>query len=269
MKRKLKKSYVLLLVFILGMSTAIFGCTSKTESNPVSESSEASQVEETAQSIVASTSWTAYMAKAAGADEVSVIAPIELKHPPEYDFKPSDVELVKNADWIIMAGYEPFMKKIIESNDVDESKIIIVKTMNTYSNLTEQTKIIAEKLGTLSEQSAWQENFKKEYDSIAKSAEEKNVSEKTALVHVHLSALAESLGYNVVGVFGAEEMSPAKIAEFAELKPDIIIDNFHNPQGEPIKELCDAELVTLRNFPGPEDKDLIDLFKHNAQKMGL
>lgn len=37
--------------------------------------------------VVASSSWTGAIAEAAGADEVRVLAPFELKHPPEYDYR--------------------------------------------------------------------------------------------------------------------------------------------------------------------------------------
>ena len=65
--------------------------------------------------IVASTSWVGAIAGAAGAKDVTVLAPIELRHPPEYDYKPEDIVRVLKADYVLWAGYEPFIKKMIQA----------------------------------------------------------------------------------------------------------------------------------------------------------
>ena len=54
--------------------------------------------------VVASTSWVAAMARAAGAERITVLAPMELKHPPEYDFKPNDIIAATQAQWVLWAG---------------------------------------------------------------------------------------------------------------------------------------------------------------------
>lgn len=219
--------------------------------------------------IVASTSWTAYMAEAAGAKNVTILAPVELRHPPEYDFKPSDVQALIEADWIIMAGYEPFMNKMIEANNIPTEKIIQVRTTNTYENMVEQTRIIAEKLGTQAEQRNWEEQFSKTINEILAKAKEKGVENIRVLVHQHHQAFIRSLGYNVLEVFSADDLSPAKIGELASLGPDLIVDNYHNPQGKTIAEIIDVPRIELKNFPGPEHDNLIQLFIDNAKKLGL
>ncbi|MCC5909125.1 MAG: hypothetical protein JJT76_01640 [Clostridiaceae bacterium] len=274
MKITKKKKIALFMMLILSITLVTTACmqgntTDETVETLTEVTEEAIASEAEGITIVASTSWTALMAEAAGAENVAVIAPVELRHPPEYDFRPSDIQIMQEADWIIMGGYEPFMRKIIESNDIDEEKIIQVRTTNTYDNLAEQTALIAEKIGTRDKQEAWQAEFGKIMEEILANANEKKVSEINILVHTHLAAFAESIGYNVLEIFGADELSPAKIGELAALNPDLIIDNYHNPQGEVIKELCDTELVVLRNFPGPEHKDLMELFKDNVKKLGL
>lgn len=260
---KSKKLHLFVAVMCL-ISLFFMGCSKPAE--PASASQPPAQPEA---KIIASTSWTALMAEAAGAKNVAVIAPAELKHPPEYDFKPSDLQSVKEADWIIMAGYEPFMKKMLEASSIPEEKIIKVMTTNTYQNLVDQTQLIAEKLGTQDAQQQWQSEFTKAVEAIVEKAKSKDVSNTKVLVHIHMSAFVKSLGYQVLEVYGAEELSPAKMGELAALKPDLIIDNYHNPQGKGIAELCGAERVELRNFPGSEHKTFIDLFTDNANKLGI
>ena len=112
--------------------------------------------------IVASTSWVASIAELAGIDDVPTIAPVNLKHPPEYEIKPMDILKVSQADLFIYAGYERMMKTISEAAEVDKSKIAKVKTTNTYENLSNMVKILSEKAGTQKEA----ERRFKQYDEL-------------------------------------------------------------------------------------------------------
>ncbi|MDR5658826.1 zinc ABC transporter substrate-binding protein [Serpentinicella sp. ANB-PHB4] len=261
--KKLKFLSVLL-IFIM-FSSIFVGCT---PSDPeVSGGSNTGQIDPPL--IVASTSWTAAIAEAAGATDVVTLAPVELRHPPEYDFKPSDIQKVQDADWIIFGGYEPFMNKIIEANDIPQDKIIRISTTNTFDNLNEQTQLIAEYLGTDMIQEAWLNQFSIELEMIQEKAIEQNIKDTKVLVHTHMAAFAESLGYEIAAVFSADDLSPARIGELATMDHDLIIDNYHNPQGEAIQALSEQERVVLRNFPGPEHEGIADLFVDNAKKLGL
>ncbi len=76
---KSKKITVLLSVILAGL--ALSSCEKKQES--VTEQTNVSTVEKQEKKIVASTSWTAAFAFIAGADQVQIIAPASLQHPPE------------------------------------------------------------------------------------------------------------------------------------------------------------------------------------------
>ena len=58
--------------------------------------------------ILATNSWTAAFAKMAGVDSAGMIiqqlAPADMEHPPEYELKPSDVKIIRDADLLIYAG---------------------------------------------------------------------------------------------------------------------------------------------------------------------
>jgi len=258
MKLKNLSMYALVLILVLGL---VVGCTQNKATITTEDENEVK--------VVASTSWVAAITEAAGAEDVSILAPVELRHPPEYDFKPSDVQSIIEADWIVMAGYEPFMNQMIESNKIDDSKIINVNTTNTPQNLIEQTKMISEKIGTQDAQVKWESDFNKAIDDILEKAKENNVESTKVLVQMHMQAFVRFLGFDVLEVFSADELSPAKIGELSNLNPDLIIDNFHNPQGMPISETSGAKIVELRNFPGSEHKDLIELFIDNAKTLGI
>lgn len=219
--------------------------------------------------VVASTSWTGAIAQAAGADEVRVLAPLELKHPPEYDYRPADIARLSEATAVIYAGYEPFMKKLLEAAGYPKSNTMIVTTTNTPDILKQQARLLAEKLGTQKKEAEWEIQFDKVTAEILKKAEAKKAGKIKVLVQQHQQPFVKWLGYNIVGVFGAEEMSPAKVLEYSNLKPDLAIDNYHNPQGKPIVEVVKCKYVELINFPSGKAPTLIDLFKENAARLGL
>ncbi len=219
--------------------------------------------------VVASTSWTGSIAEAAGADEVRVLAPLELKHPPEYDYRPGDIARLSEATAVVYAGYEPFMKKLLEAAGYPESKTITVVTTNTPDNLKQQARRLAERLGTQKKETQWEKQFEKVTAELLKKAAAQNAAKTKVLVQQHQQPFVKWLGFEIVGVFSAGELTPAKVLEYANLKPDLVIDNFHNPQGKPIVEVAQCKYVELMNFPSVKAPTLIDLFRENAGRLGL
>jgi zinc transport system substrate-binding protein len=219
--------------------------------------------------VVASTGWTGAIAKAAGADEVIVLAPLDLKHPPEYDYRPADIARLNKATLLIYAGYEPFIKKLIEASGFPETKTVRVTTLNEPDHLKRQAKVVAEKLGTGDREKAWEDGFDKVAAAIRSRAAQKGVGRIRVLVQQHQVPFVKWLGYPIAGVFGAGELSPARIMELAALKPDLIIDNFHNPQGRPIREVVRCPYAELINFPSAGAPSLEALFQENAARLGL
>ncbi len=259
-----------MIVIVLILSVLVAGCGAPDKQSGTSAGKDAaSPAKGSGPLVVASTSWTALMAKAAGAGNVAVLAPAELKHPPEYDFRPSDVDKLKDAKLIVYAGYEPFMKKMLQATQTPEDKVMQVVTMNTPENLTKQTRLLAEKLGTTEAQKTWETEFYKAVSAIREGSAKQNVAGKRVLVQKHQLPFVKWLGYQVVAEFGPEELSPAKMGELAALKPDLIIDNLHNPQGQGIADMAKCPRVELRNFPSPDHKSLQDLLMDNARKLGL
>jgi hypothetical protein len=41
---------------------------------------------------------------------------MELKHPPEYEIKPSDLDAVSGASLVVYGGYEKFAKRLAETS---------------------------------------------------------------------------------------------------------------------------------------------------------
>lgn len=51
--------------------------------------------------------------------------------------------------------------------------------------------------------------------------------------------------------------------------PDFIADNMHMPQGQGIAEMAKVPRIELRNYPDPAQKNLEDMLKGNAEKLGI
>ena len=219
--------------------------------------------------VVASTSWTGAIAEAAGADEVRILAPFEMKHPPEYDYRPSDIAQLRSALLLVYGGYEPFVKKLAVAAELPQEKMIVIVTNNDPDNLKKQARFLAEKMGTQKREAAWEKALNKVLADIQKQAKKNKISQKRVLVQKYQVPLVKWLGFDVIGSFNTDELSPNKVMEYAMMKPDMVIDNFHNPQGKPIAEIAKCDYVAIINFPSANTRSLIELLKENAAKLGM
>jgi zinc transport system substrate-binding protein/iron/zinc/copper transport system substrate-binding protein len=247
------------------MAIALFvaGC-GKEEKQAVESTKSESTV-----TVVASTSWEAMYAKAAGVKEVTILAPVEMKHPMEYDFKPSDIEKVNKADLVLYSEYEPFMGKIFESATIDQDKRLALMIENTPDNIKAQVAAIAEKLNTGVDLTVFNKEVDDLYQSIQEKASTLDASARKVVVQAYMVPVAKSLGLEVIGVFGPEEVTAAKVTELANAKPALVIDNFHMPAGAEIAKVANVSNIEFRNFPKSDDQTLLQLIKENAELVGL
>jgi zinc transport system substrate-binding protein len=221
--------------------------------------------------VVASTSWVGALAEAAGATRVDVLAPLDLRHPPEYDFKPGDIKRVMDADYVVWAGYEVFMRKIQAAGAVPVDKMVAVFTDNVPATLKEQTQALAKVFGTQTAQAKWEAELDRVTADILTEAKQKGLMGKRAVVHGFLQKYARWMGLEVVGVFGGgEELTAVQMAELIKAKPEIVVDNWHNAQGAGIAAEAKAPRAILINFPGHGGtRTLIDVLRYNAQQLSL
>lgn len=216
------------------------------------------------QSVVASTSWTGAFAQLAGADDVRVLAPYDMTHPPEYELRPSDLRAVAQADFVVYAGYETMVERLLATAGDSETGAIQIVTVHSEPVLRASVNAIATALGTeaiaeqrLDELLSVLEQWRSEVRAYG-------LDQDRVIVHFHQRALAQDLGMNVVGVFGPAPMEARQIDELSKLDPVLIVDNGHNPISTPLLETTDAEVTTWYNFPGVQGtRTLFDIFELN------
>ncbi|MDI6871215.1 MAG: zinc ABC transporter substrate-binding protein [Bacillota bacterium] len=221
--------------------------------------------------VVASTSWVAAIVEAAGAPRVAVLAPVDLRHPPEYDFQPGDIKQALEADYLFWAGYEPFVRKLQKAAAIPDSRLIQVVTDNVPETLKEQARKVAAVLGTEAREEQWEKALDAAAADILAQAKAKGLAGRRAVVHKFLVRYAEWLGLRVVGTFGGgEELTPAKLAELLQRRPELVVDNWHNSQGASIAVEAGIPHALLINFPGKDGtRTLIDVLQYNARQLGL
>lgn len=209
-------------------------------------------------SVVASTTWTAAFADLGGADNIQIIAPASLVHPPEYEITVSDVLKIGSADYFVYAGYERMMQSMGDSIKKTGTEMVLINTDNSIENVTKQAAIIASLLHEQYYSSDrvydYVETIQKGKEAVAK----KGLDGLKVYCHAMQVFLAKDLGLQVGGTFGPGPLTASQIAEVAKGGYDLIIDNIHNPIASPLLEVSPkTKLVVWRNFPETVERGIL------------
>ena len=202
--------------------------------------------------VVATNSWTAALAAAAGAADVVTIAPTDLRHPAEYELKPSDVTVLKGADLIVYTGFEVMAKKLADSAGGQKIRMLQIGADYSLATLRASINAIAAVTGTADKARAniaaledYMASWKAELDAAG-------LTGAPVVVHLFQQPLIQELGFTIKGVFGPAPLEAAQITKLSPQKALLIVDNWHNEVGGPLKEtMKSSRYVSLINFPGP------------------
>lgn len=207
--------------------------------------------------VVASTSWAAAFADIAGADEVESIAPVNLRHPPEYEITVSDVQKISDSEVFIFAGFERMMKTL--GTKVANKGVSVQVTLdNSLATVKASTLKIAEVLGTEDIQKVRFAEYEKLVKDGQKKVLKKKLNKKKVLCNKNQTYLAKELGLDIVGIFGPGPVTAEELLEAKKAGYDLIIDNIHNPTGKPVTEvLPKAKYIVWRNFPEAVEHDAL------------
>jgi zinc transport system substrate-binding protein len=259
MKASTKK---LLGVAVAALTIIVASCGSSSN-----ESADTSVAEAQGPKVVASTSWVAAFAKLAGATDITVIAPSNLQHPPDYDPKASDLEAVAAADFILLAGYEGFADRLKEAAgstamvetvateyfpDALEAEVLRLATVMGLDTAVAQSNIDAYK-------STWMSESERVVSAIS-------AAKPVIVAHAFTGVWAALAGLEPTGTFGPAPLTPEDIAKLAALKPTVVLENKHMPGGASLVEATGAVQIGMTNFPG-DDLDLSAVVVLNADAL--
>lgn len=219
--------------------------------------------------VVATTSWTGAFAMAAGVTDVLVLAPSQLRHPAEYELKPSDVVALAGADLIVSTGFETMAKKLADAAGTRQIPVLQVDADYSLSTMRKSILAIASSAGTTTKA---YENIRALERFMASWKEELRRSGLLGapiLVHVFQKPLMDELGFSVQGVFGPGPLEASQIVKLTAVKTTLIVDNWHNEAAAPLREtLPRVRYASLINFPGPDGTvTLLDVLADNRKRL--
>lgn len=253
----MKKIFSTMLIFLLAFQ--IFANEKKDKNQ--------TQKTETSLKVVASTSWTAAFADLAGLENIELVAPASLRHPPEYEITPSDIQKIFDCDIFIYTGFERMMQTL--GKKVGNAIMIQIDCDNSIETVQKSTQKIAEITGT---QKLRDERVAK-YVSFIKDAanqiEQKGLKGAKVYVNKNQRFLAKELGFDITQTFGPEAVTATQIQTAKDENFIFIIDNMHNPVGEPLAEVAtNSKYILWRNFPECVEQDtLLHVVQQNVNAL--
>ena len=255
-----------ILIFVLALAMLLSACASPATQQPVA--TEAPMHEHMhGPKIVASTSWVGAFALAAGAEDISIIAPSNIQHPPDYDPKPSDLEAVSGADYVLYAGFEGFAPRMQEAVGGSSDKLITVATENSPEAIHKEVTRLGELFGTQDKAAAFLETFDAEYAKLSDEVKAAVGDHKPVVVtQMFVTPFVFFAGLEPVGMYGPMPMTPDELKTLSDAKPTMVFENAHMGGGDPLVEATGATKVDLINFPG-DDMDLLSVFRTNAETL--
>jgi zinc transport system substrate-binding protein len=216
--------------------------------------------------VLASTSLAGAMARAAGANDVRVLTPEGVTHPPEYELKPSDLLKLEGATLIVYAGYERMVSKLVEVSRAKDIATLQIDTTMSPENVATQVRRIAQVLKTEQKERAWESGFLERIKTLRNRIAP--MAGKPAVVHLQAQAFARWAGLNIVQVIKPGELTPRVISEAIAQKPEIVVDIAHMPVARAIAENAKCKYIQIINFPGiGSTRTLEDVFEYNARQL--
>ncbi|MEV8628038.1 zinc ABC transporter substrate-binding protein [Streptomyces sp. NPDC051079] len=216
--------------------------------------------------VVATTTWEGAFARAAGAEDVTVIVPRSVHHAPDYDPKPSDLAAVAGADFVLYAPFEPYAAKIKEAAG-SKARLVEVNLDNEPGKAAAEVARLGALFGTKEAAAHWKTGLDAE---VARLRGELRAAwpggrSPTVVTQVFTGWAAGLAGATTVGTYGPEPVTPAQLAALSAKKPALVLDNAHMSTGRVLPD-SGARQVEIANYPG-EDLDLLAVYRGAATEL--
>ncbi|MFF0430999.1 metal ABC transporter solute-binding protein, Zn/Mn family [Streptomyces sp. NPDC004327] len=216
--------------------------------------------------VVVTTTWEGAFAKAAGAEDVTVIVPRSVHHAPDYDPKPSDLAAVARADFVLYAPFEPYAAKIKEAAG-SKARLVEVNLDNEPARASAEITRLGGLFGTKGAAERFTARLDGEVARLNGELESAWPGGKSPVVvtQVFTGWAAGLAGATTVGTYGPEPVTPARLAALSARKPALVLDNAHMSTGTVLPDVA-AKQVEVVNYPG-EDLDLLAVYRDAAAAM--
>lgn len=248
------------LVALIASALLLTGCGS----DPKTGTSNAAVETATGPKVVATTTWEAGFAKAAGATDVTVIVPQSVMHAPDYDPKPSDLAAVGKADFVLYAPFEGFAKKITDAAG-SNAKTVEVALDNSRDKVKAEVARLGELFGTKDAAAKWTASFDTEYAKLAEQVKAAwpGGQQPKVVAQAFVGYAADLAGAQVLGVYGPEPITASQVADLSGKTPQFVFENTHMSTGTVLAD-SPAKQVMIVNYPA-DDLDLLGVYRTNAK----
>jgi zinc transport system substrate-binding protein len=219
--------------------------------------------------VIATSTWTAAYAKAAGVMDLSILAPTEMQHPSEYELDINDIFRLQEADLIVCGGYETLMERVRGGLEIDPDKILEIKTDYNLDHIRSSIMAIAVRLGNEDIAQKNIEEIEISFDGSKDLIHQAGIDEQPVLVQFFIQPFARQLGLNITGIFGPRALEAFDIRELMNREFTLILDNAHNSLSAPLVESRrGVKVIYLINFPGAGGTEtLADVIRHNTEQI--
>ena len=208
------------------------------------------------QDYIASTSWTAAFADLAGIDDVQTVAPVTLRHPPEYEITVSDIEAISARKYFIYAGFERMMQTM--GTSVGSVQMVQITCDNSIATVQKNAQILSEIAGTQEKSKERVARYVAAVKAGAAQIEAMGYKGARVLCNKNQVYLAKELGLTVAATFGPGPVTAEQIADVKKNGYVLIIDNVHNPVAQPLVEVSPKSVYVIwRNFPEAVEPDAL------------
>ncbi len=260
MNLRIRTALALVLVLLL----AACGSDSTNATPATGEAAGAPASSDGAPTVVASTSWVAAIAQAAGAGRVTAIAPNNVQHPPDYEPKPSDLAAVADADFVVLAGFEGFAEQLKAAAGSD-AQVITIEPSYDVTKLDAQIMTLAQAFGTTEAAKTNAAELEGGLTAVSDKLKADLAGKKPVVVsHLFTTEWVVFAGLEPAGTYGPEPITASQTAELAALKPAFVFENTHMAgSGAAVVDAAGGKEVDLVNFPG-DDLDLVAVAQKNA-----
>ncbi|MER5298697.1 zinc ABC transporter substrate-binding protein [Streptomyces lasiicapitis] len=216
--------------------------------------------------VVATTTWEGAFAKAAGAEDVTVLVPPSTQHAPDYDPKPSDLAAVAKADFVLYAPFEPYADKIKDAAGSD-AELVKVNLDNDAGKVRGEVTRLGGLFGTKGAAARWNKTFDREYARLSKDLKASWPGGRSPAVvsQVFTTWSARMAGARTVGTYGPEAVTASQLAGLSAKKPALVLDNAHMSTGKVLPD-SGAEQVKIVNYPG-KDLELLPVYREAAAQL--
>ncbi|MFJ9417869.1 ABC transporter substrate-binding protein [Streptomyces sp. NPDC101227] len=216
--------------------------------------------------VVATSSWEAALAKAAGAKNVQYIVPASIRHAPDYDLKPSDLTKVADADYVLYASFEPFAGRIKEAAG-SKAKLVEVQLDNDPAATEAGVTKLGKLFGTERVATKWNATFAAQRKKLAQQVKSAWPGGKRPVVvaQAFTTWAAELAGAQLAGTYGPDQVTPAQLSKLSAKKPKFVLDNENMSTGTVLPG-SGAKQLNIVNYPGA-DLDVIAVYRKAAEQM--